>query len=218
VSLPTQPPNQPPAAPSKAGTATHPHKAYEDVLAVLAATLFVAFGVVLFRHAGLLTGGTPGLAFLLHYGTGWNFGWTLFAINLPFYALAWARMGALFSIKTVVSVGLLSVLVEWLPEWIEIGQLNTVFAAVAGGLLVGSGMLMLFRHQASLGGFGVLALYLQDKFGWRVGKTQMAFDFVIVIAAFGVVDAQRVGWSILGAVVMNLTLAINHRPGRYLAV
>ncbi len=195
-----------------------PHRAHEDVMALLAGTLFVALGVVLFRHAGLLTGGTAGLAFLLHYATGWNFSLVFFLINLPFYGLAWQRMGPVFAIKTFVAVGLLAVLVQWVPQWISIGTLNTGFAAVAGGLLTGTGMLMLFRHRASLGGFNVLVLYLQERFGWCAGKIQMAMDCAIVLTAFAVVDVQRIGWSVVGAVVLNLTLAINHRPGRYVAV
>jgi uncharacterized membrane-anchored protein YitT (DUF2179 family) len=37
------------------------------VQALVTGTLFVALGVVLFRHAGLVTGGTAGIAFVLHY-------------------------------------------------------------------------------------------------------------------------------------------------------
>ncbi|AOW15384.1 hypothetical protein LPB72_07775 [Hydrogenophaga crassostreae] len=195
-----------------------PHRVHEDAMALLIGTLFVAMGVVLFRHAGLLTGGTAGLAFLIHYATGWNFSLVFFVINLPFYGLAWQRMGPAFAIKTFLAVGLLAVLAQWVPQWIEIGQLSTGFAAIAGGLLTGTGMLMLFRHRASLGGFNVLVLYLQERFGWRAGKLQMAMDCSIVLAAFAVVDLERIGWSVLGAVVLNLTLAINHRPGRYMAV
>ena len=195
-----------------------PHRAHEDVLAILAGTLFVAMGVVLFRHAGLLTGGTAGLAFLLHYATGWNFSWVFFLINLPFYGLAWKRMGPAFALKTFAAVGLLSVWAQWVPQWIVIGALDTRFASVAAGLFTGTGMLMLFRHRASLGGFNVLVLYLQERFGWRAGKVQMGMDCAIVVAAFGLVDVSRIGWSVVGALVLNLTLAINHRPGRYMAV
>ena len=195
-----------------------PHRLHEDAMALLIGTLFVAMGVVLFRHAGLLTGGTAGLAFLVHYATGWNFSLVFFAINLPIYGLAWKRLGPVFAVKTFLAVGLLAVLAQWVPQWIEIGALNTGFASVAGGLLTGTGMLMLFRHRASLGGFNVLVLYLQERFGWRAGNIQMAMDCAIVVAAFSVVDVSQIAWSVLGAVVLNLTLAINHRPGRYMAV
>jgi hypothetical protein len=48
-----------------------------------------------------------------------------------------------------------------------------------------------------------------------VGRIQMAIDGVIFVAAFLTLDARRVGWSALGAVVVNAVLIWNHRPGRY---
>lgn len=194
------------------------HRPHEDAQALLAGTLFVALGVFMFQHAGLLTGGTAGLALLLHYATGWNFSVVFFVINLPFYGLAVRRMGWAFTVKTLVAVALLAVFVQWLPGGITFGALSTGWASVLGGLLMGAGMLMLFRHRASLGGFNVLVLYLQERFGWRAGHLQMVMDAAIVLAAFWVVDGPQVLWSVLGAVVLNMTLAINHRPGRYMAV
>lgn len=194
------------------------HRPYEDVQALLTGTLFVALGIALFGHTGLLTGGTAGLAFLVHYATGWDFGLIFFVINLPFYALAWQRMGKAFTIKTFAAVGLLSLVVHLLPKVIGFQMLNPVFAVIMGGLLMGTGMLILFRHHASLGGLNVLVLYLQEKFGWRAGKVQMLFDCAIVLGAFAVVDWQHVVLSVAGAVVLNLSLAVNHRPGRYTAI
>jgi uncharacterized membrane-anchored protein YitT (DUF2179 family) len=83
---------------------------------------------------------------------------------------------------------------------------------------MGEGTLMLFRHRASLGSFNVLVLYLQERFGWRAGKVQMAFDCAIVLAALSVVGWSQIAWLIVGAVALNLTLAINHRPGRHMAM
>jgi len=164
------------------------HQLHEDAQALLTGTLFVALGVVMFRHTGLLTGGTAGLAFLLHYATGWNFSLVFFLINLPFYGLAYKRMGWVFTLKTFAAVALLAVLAEWVPQWVSFGTLSTGFAAIAGG------------------------------FGWRAGQVQMVFDCAIVLAAFAVVDGWQIMWSVVGAVVLNMTLAINHRPGRYMAV
>jgi uncharacterized membrane-anchored protein YitT (DUF2179 family) len=194
------------------------HRVHEDLQALLIGTLFVSIGVIMFRHTGLLTGGTAGLAFLIHYATGWNFSLVFFAINLPFYGLAYQRMGRVFALKTFAAVALLALFAQWVPRWIAFNELATGFAAIAGGLLMGAGMLMLFRHRASLGGFNVLVLYLQERFGWRAGKVQMAFDCAIVLAALSVVGWSQIVWSIVGAVALNLTLAINHRPGRYMAV
>jgi uncharacterized membrane-anchored protein YitT (DUF2179 family) len=194
------------------------HRPHEDLQALLTGTLFVALGVVMFGRTGLLTGGTAGIAFLIHYATGWNFGLVFFTINLPFYGLAYQRMGRPFTLKTFASVALLATFSNLLPQLISLGAINSVFAAVAGGLLMGTGMLILFRHRASLGGFNVLVLYLQERFGWRAGLIQMGLDCTIVILAFALTDWWHIALSVLGAVVMNQTLAINHRSGRYVAI
>jgi uncharacterized membrane-anchored protein YitT (DUF2179 family) len=194
------------------------HRPHEDIQALLTGTLFVALGVVMFGRTGLLTGGTAGIAFLVHYATGWNFGLVFFCINLPFYGLAYKRMGIQFTLKTFASVALLATISNLLPQLISLGAINPIFAAVAGGLLMGTGMLILFRHRASLGGFNVLALYLQERFGWRAGLIQMALDCTIVILAFALTDWWHIALSVLGAVVLNQTLAINHRTGRYVTI
>lgn len=210
----------PPAAlaeqPPRASAARH--RPHEDLQALFTGTLFVALGVVMFNQAGLLTGGTVGLALLAHYATGIDFGPLYFVVNLPFYALAWRRMGAAFTLKTFAAVGLLSLVAHFLPLGLAFRHLSPVLAAILGGLLCGVGMLMLFRHRASLGGLNVVVLYLQERFGWSAGKVQLALDCLILLGALVVADVPRVALSVLGAVVLNLTLAINHRPGRYLAV
>ena len=206
------------AEPPRQGAAAVRHRPYEDLQALATGTLFVALGVVMFNQAGLLTGGTVGLALLAHYATGIDFGPVYFLVNLPFYALAWMRMGAAFTLKTFAAVGLLSLMAYLLPLGLAFSHLSPVLAAVLGGLLCGTGMLILFRHRASLGGLNTLVLYLQERLGWRAGKVQMLLDGLIVLAALFVADLPRVALSVLGAVVLNLTLAINHRPGRYLAV
>lgn len=191
------------------------HTLLEDIQALLVGCLFVALAVVLFRHAGLLTGGTAGLAFLLHYISGFSFGPLFFLINLPFYILSIRALGWIFTCKTFAAVALLSIYSEILPRWISFGTLNPAFAAIMAGLLTGVGLLMLMRHKASLGGVGVLAIYMQEKHGWNAGKIQMGVDCAIVLAALFVKSPWLIVLSILGAIALNLVIAINHRPGRY---
>lgn len=199
-------------------TSEIPHSLSEDIQALLVAPLFVAFSVLLFRQAGLLTGGTVGLAFLIHYAAGWPMGAVLFAVNLPFYVFAVRAMGWEFALKTFVAVSLLAIYTEALPALISIHSVNPLFAAVMGGFLIGVGLLILIRHKASLGGLGVLAIYLQKRKGWQAGRVQMAADCLIVGAALLVRDPLSVGLSIIGAVALNLVIAVNHKEGRYVGV
>ena len=191
------------------------HSLLEDLMALLTGTLLVAFAVNLFRHSGLLTGGTPGLTFLAHYASGVSFGVLYFLLNIPFYFLGLRALGKVFTLKTFGAVLMLSLFSELLPAWIRIAFIDPAFSAVLAGLLAGAGMLILMRHHASLGGVGILAVFMQKRHGWSAGKVLMATDVVIVCAAFLITDPTRTALSILGALVMNLVLVINHRPGRY---
>jgi len=194
------------------------HTWFEDTQALLTGTLLISLGLTMFKHAGLLTGGTAGLAFLLHYASGVSFGKWFFVINLPFYWIAWRRLGRAFTFKTFAAVALLSVMTDGLPAVVAFERLAPAYAAVLGGLLIGTGFLMLFRHHASLGGVGIVAVLLQQDRGWRAGVVQMVVDGAIVLAAVWMVSPTRVAYSLLGALALNLTLAVNHKPGRYLVM
>jgi len=198
--------------------AARQHSAFEDAQAIITGALFIALGVAMFAQAGLLAGGTAGLAFLIHYATGWRFGVVFFVINLPFYFLALRAMGWAFTLKTFCAIAALSLASELMPLVARFDFLQPLYAGVMGGFLIGAGLLMLFRHKASLGGINILVLYLQERHGWRAGKVQMAIDCLIVLAAFALVEPWRIAISVLGAVALNLVVAVNHRPGRYLGV
>jgi uncharacterized membrane-anchored protein YitT (DUF2179 family) len=191
---------------------------FDDVQGLVTGTLFVALALVLFRQAGLVTGGTAGLAFIVHYALGWPFGLAFFLINVPFYMLAWRRMGPRFTVKTFAAVALLSMLSEAVPRWVVLQSVHPLFAALGGGLLMGAGLLILFRHRASLGGLNVLVLWLQETRGWRAGQVQMGLDALILLAASPWVGWPALALSVLAAVALNLALAVNHKPGRYAAV
>ncbi len=194
------------------------HSLVEDIMAVILGTGFVALGITLYSQSGLLTGSTAGLAFLIQYASGWTFGPIFFVLNLPFYLLAFLKMGWKFTLRTFCAIALLSVLTEVTPLWVSFDGLNVVYAAIMGGCLFGVGILMLFRHRASLGGINILALYLQDRFGIRAGMFQMVVDGLILCVAFLLLPWPQVLLSVLGAASMNLIVTLSHRPGRYVGV
>lgn len=199
---------------------THPdpsvrHTLTEDAMAFVLSTSMCGFGLIMLTHLGLITGQTAGLAVLISYMTGWSFGAVFFVVNIPFYALALLRMGWRFTLKSFVAVGLLSVMTLLLPDLISFDTLNPIAGAAFAGAFIGIGLMVLFRHGGSLGGIGVVALYLQDKTGFRAGWTQLGFDITLMVTAFFVIGGAPIVWSLLGAVVTNLIIAVNHRADRY---
>ena len=194
-----------------------PHSAPEDVLGVLTGTLLAALGLHLLQEAEAVTGGTAGLALLLTYATALNFGWLFVLVNLPFFLLALWKKGWRFTLKTLVSVAIVSVFSEMNDYLMPIPDIDPIYGVVAGNLLLGVALLIVFRHGSSLGGFNVLALIAQEQFHLRAGYVQMSLDLVVFLLALTVMAPSGVVLSAAGAVVLNIVLAFNHRPGRYRA-
>lgn len=191
------------------------HSVVEDVFALVSAGLFVAFGVFLFQSQDLMVGGAAGLALLGTYAFEMNFGLLFFLINLPFYALAWTQISKRFTINTFISVTTVSVLTEQIPAFVDISHVNPFFAAVFGGILIGVGMLIMFRHSSSLGGIGIMAFYLQQRFNLRAGYFQLTVDTLILSCALMFIAWHLVLISILAAFCLNMVISLNHRPERY---
>lgn len=191
------------------------HKWYEDVLAVLFGSFFIGVAVVFYTESKLLTGGISGLSLVLSYVTDFEFGMYFFFLNAPFYVLAVLNMGWRFTIKTVVAVGLVSVYPQILPDLFDIGSVHPAFSAVFAGALVGMGMIALFRHGSGIGGISILAHLLQEKGIMRAGWFLLIVDVIILVGAAFVLPLSNLLYSVLGAVVLNVFIAVNHRPGRY---
>ena len=194
------------------------HSVIEDVFALVSAGLFVAFGVFLFQSQDLMVGGAAGLALLGNYAVDIDFGVLFFLINIPFYALAWTQISKRFTINTFISVTTVSVLTEQIPAFVDISHVNPFFAAVFGGILIGVGMLMMFRHSSSLGGIGIMAFFLQQRFNIRAGFFQLSVDSVILLCALQFIEWHLVLISILAALCLNMVISLNHRPERYAPV
>jgi uncharacterized membrane-anchored protein YitT (DUF2179 family) len=193
------------------------HGLVEDALAIVNAALFASLGFFLLKRAGLVSGGAAGVALVLARFTHLSFGTLLLLVNLPFVALGVRELGWRFTAKTGAAVLLTSALVDGLPGLLELTRVEPLYAALAGGCLVGIALLILFRHQASLGGIGILAHWLQTRRLMRAGVFQMGADALILLAALALgLPLTTLACSVAGAVALNLVLAVNHKPGRYL--
>lgn len=203
------------AAPRSSGAGTPRHSLAEDMHALTMGSSFVAFGLVLLKAAGLITGGVAGLALMTSYKTGWPVGALFVAINLPFFILAQRRLGWTFTLKSAAAMAAISLFSMLMPRWLHLEGVNVVFAAIFGGSLIGMGVLSLARHRASVGGIGIIALYLQERRGISAGLVQFSFDILVVASAFTIIDPDKVVYSALSALALSLVMSAYHRPGRY---
>lgn len=191
------------------------HGLIEDLGSILQASVIFAIGVMFLESAGLITGGTTGISLILSYITDYSFGFWFTVVNAPFFALAYLRMGKKFTIMTTISILLVSIIVEWFNSIIAINIEYRPLSSALSGLFIGIGLLILFRHRSSMGGFTILSLYLQDNFKISAGKLLLIFDLITMAFGFYLYDILTIIYSLIGLLVLNIVLIVNHKQGRY---
>ncbi|ABV93379.1 conserved hypothetical protein [Dinoroseobacter shibae DFL 12 = DSM 16493] len=193
------------------------HSALDDAQGLCIGVLLCAVGLTFLSHLGLVTGQTAGLALVISYATGWSFGLVFFVVNLPFYWLAYRKLGLEFTLKSLACVTALSLATEAMPLGFTIEKITPVLGAVIFGATTGLGLLAIFRHRGSLGGLGVVALLVQDRTGVRAGYVQLLFDLVLFAVAAFLFPLSIIAYSLVGAAVVNGVIAFNHNRKRYIA-
>lgn len=162
--------------------------------------LITASGLLLLRHAGIVTGGTAGLSLSLAPLLGGSFPILFALLNLPFFLFSYFYMGKAFTVKTIIAIAILTAMTSvdtLLPGFV----LPPLAGAIAGGILIGIGITALFRNGASLGGATLLALYLHKRHGMNPGKTNFLFDFIVVLTSLA-------SLSLLNGLISALSIAV----------
>lgn len=193
------------------------HSPFDDIQGLVVGTLLVALSVQFLQACDLFTGQIAGLSLVSAKGTGMTFGAIFFVLNLPFYIIAYLRMGWFFTLKTFAAVGLLTLWTFLLPKVLEIASVHPLVGAALAGVTAGAGLIVLFRHGATLGGVGIVAVWLQDAKGIKAGWVQLGFDVLVFGLALSFFDLNAVVFSLVGAAITNIMIATNHRRDRYIA-
>lgn len=180
-------------------------------LSIVEGCILVALGLHILNAAGLLISGTAGIGMILLRLTDLSFGQLFFLINLPFYVLAWYALGRDFTLRTFASVSLLSILSELMKHYVIL-TIPPLLASTLGGLLVGFGLIILFRHNTSLGGINILAVYLERRMGIHAGKTTLFIDMLIWISAVSVIDMTYLTYSLLAFSALSSVIGRYHKP------
>ncbi|MFL2659451.1 MAG: YitT family protein [Alphaproteobacteria bacterium] len=191
------------------------HTLIEDIISISIAVIMFTIGALIFKESQLIASGTTGLSLILTYKTNIGFGTWFSIVNAPFFILAFMRMGLKFTILTIFSIISVSLLVDYSPLVIEIKSYNKFVSAIVGGITIGLGMLIMFRHRSSMGALSILGMYLQDIKIIKAGKFMLSIDMAIMIISFYLFDIETVLASTLTLVISNGILIMNHKEGRY---
>ncbi len=187
----------------------------EEAFALLLAAMLLSLGVTFFEASSAISGGLTGLTMLLVDYVPVSFGTLLVILNLPFYLLAYFRIGKVVAFKSVFCSSLVSLCVDHMWSVLDIAYIHPLYAAVAGGMLFGCGLLILLRHNGSLGGFTILAMYMERRWSIHIGRTQLIIDILIISLSYIHASLMGLILSCLAVSLLNLVIILNHKPRGY---
>lgn len=145
----------------------------------------------------IIDGGIVGISIIVSYLTKINLGLLIFVINIPFFLLAFNKIGKKFVLQTFYAIGMLSLALNiftthHLPTTNDL-LLSTVF----GGIILGTGVGLVLKNEGSLDGTEIMSLVLSKKFGFSVGEWIMLFNVFIYGAAGLVFGWNRAMYAVL---------------------
>ncbi len=152
---------------------------------IVLGSLFLSFGVVLFFIPNaLVTGGTSGMAILLHYLLGLPTGSMMVAVNAPLLLLGAKYLGRAFTLRSIVTIVLSSLFIDLFNEVLQVNALtkDVILASLFGGVSVGVGLGLVLSGNASAGGSTILAKIIASKTSIKASSVILAIDVMIIIA------------------------------------
>ncbi len=143
----------------------------------------------------VIDGGVVGVSIMASHLTGKSLGLFLIVLNLPFIIMALQKFGKMFVFLMFYGVIMLSIFSEIFLESKYVVTNDTLLAALFGGMILGAGVGLVLKSNASLDGTEILAIKLAKKQPFSVGEIIMFFNIFIFTMAGFVYGADKAMYS-----------------------
>jgi len=193
-----------------------------NLLLITTGTFLLGVGVkaIAIPH-GFITGGMSGLGLLIYYFTQTLTPGTWYLIvNIPVFILGWLFVSRRFFFYSLYGAAALTMAIDLISFAIPVK--DPVLAALAGGILVGSGAGIVLRSLGSNGGTDIIGVMLNQKFNIPIGRFFFAFNLVLFSAGFSFMEIDPMLYSLamsfLTAQVMDYCLSMFNQRKMVLVV
>lgn len=155
-----------------------------EFLGVNLGVLLTALGLDMFLIPNkIAAGGVSGIATILYYVINVPVGAAMLALNVPLFAMGIYRLGLRFGFRSLYGTIALSIAVDALAPFLPVPTRDILLASLFGGVLVGLGLGLVFRHRGTTGGTDLAAAILRTYTGVNIGQLLFLVDATVVIAA-----------------------------------
>lgn len=141
-------------------------------------------------------GGLTGIAMVINYLFHWPVGTVTLILNVPLFIFGWKFMGKRFVLRTLIATVLFSLLIDLLP--LKPLTEDPLLSAVFGGVLLGIGLGLILRGEATTGGTDMLARMIHRSVpAISTGMFLMALDCAVVVVAAVAIGVTKALYAII---------------------
>ena len=145
-------------------------------------------------------GGLTGVTTILHYLYKLPVGLTSLIMNLPLFIISFRSIGKVFALRSLIGLLLFSAAIDLLG-FAPVTD-NTLLSALFGGMLLGAGLGLILRSNATTGGTDMIAKLLHKRFPFiSVPAILFSIDSVVIIGAGIFINTEHALYALLCIIV-----------------
>jgi uncharacterized membrane-anchored protein YitT (DUF2179 family) len=177
-------------------------------LAITIGSFILAVGINMFLTPyEILDGGIIGLSLILHYLFRLKIGLMIILLSLPIFILAWFKYRDYFY-NSLHGLLVSSFTIDLLKPLRYIIEMDALFGAIIGGLLVGFGIGLMLRFETSTGGTDLMAQFISDHTKVNVGIVIFIIDAIIVVLGGLLLSASTLLLSIITILCVGIATSL----------
>ena len=179
-----------------------------DFVGILIGATIAAFAIEEFLvPCTILDGGVVGVGIMINNITSIPLSVLTVLFNIPFLIVGSKKMGKMFIIKSAFGMAVFSIFLELFSK-LKNATSEYLLAVCFGGVLLGVGVGLVIRFGGCLDGTETVAILLNKKYKFPVGKIVLVFNIVIFIAAGFLFGFDRAMYSLLTYFITSKVLDI----------
>ncbi|CDQ38852.1 membrane protein [Virgibacillus sp. CM-4] len=155
----------------------------------------------------LAAGGISGISTILYEVYSLSPAYSQFLINIPIFIIGLLTLGKDFGWKTLVGTFWVPFII-WLTGDIPFTVTNPLLGAIYGGIILGTGLGIVYKGNGSTGGTAAIAQIVKKFTGLSSGYSQLIVDGLVVISSIIVFNLELTLFALMCIYITSKTIDI----------
>lgn len=180
------------------------------ILLIMLGAMVCSFGIHnIHQRTGITEGGIIGLMLLIEHWLQVSPAYITPVLDIICYVSAYRFLGGSFIKLSIVSTLFISgfyKIWELLPPMLPDLSAYPLAAAILGGIFVGIGVGLIVRQGGSSGGDDALALTISHRLHWRLSRSYLFTDTVVLLLSLSYIPVSRIFFSLITVTISSFLI------------